>query len=317
MSKHVKQVIDLSQEILDQSDTALTYNCPEGVTEVVSEMGEVKSSSGTWGTPKVFMNAIENENHLHKLTIFYELMASAVNYCYWYGGGDIRPNGSGSTLMYKMLDNAFSSVSCTTWIYPDIFWEGGILEIIDEFRNQICLSHMPMIKERVEHIEQIRETHNQYSGIAWLATQCLPTDEKPESNRVDTILNVLLAQFPSFAEDLFMKRAFLFLMQVNRRIGIFDDFIDIIPVPSDYQVPKMLEHFGCIRYGQKLGNKIRNGELIPKGSIEECTIRAATIMTCRHIAKVAGCSMDAVDNFLWCKRKECDSPFHLTVTTDY
>ena len=42
-----------------------------------------------------------------KMFIGYQLMASAVNYCYWYGSHNFRPNGANSTEMYKLLDSSF------------------------------------------------------------------------------------------------------------------------------------------------------------------------------------------------------------------
>ena len=39
--------------------------------------------------------------------ILYELHAAAVNYCYWYGKHDVRPNNAGATKMYQLLDEAY------------------------------------------------------------------------------------------------------------------------------------------------------------------------------------------------------------------
>ena len=33
-----------------------------------------------------------------------ELLAGAINYCYWYGTSDVRPTGGGSTHMYDMVN---------------------------------------------------------------------------------------------------------------------------------------------------------------------------------------------------------------------
>ena len=102
-----------------------------------------------------------------------------------------------------------------------------------------------------------------------------------------------------------------------RKVQWFKREVEILPVPADYQIPKMLEGLGCINYSYLLSEKIQNGELISAGSIEECEIRAATMLAGRRLAELSGKTMCDVDTYLWLKRKEVDKPFHLTITTNY
>jgi hypothetical protein len=104
---------------------------------------------------------------------------------------------------------------------------------------------------------------------------------------------------------------------LNRRLGLYKSFIDQVPVPADYQVPKMLEWMGVLQYSDDLHDTIWEGRLIPSGSRQECEIRASTIMACRMLAKEIGCMQSDVDTALWYNRKACTNPFHLTITTDY
>ena len=116
---------------------------------------------------------------------------------------------------------------------------------------------------------------------------------------------------------MFLKRAFLLSIMLYRRLQWFKDDIDIIPVPADYQLPKVLEGWGCINYSYTLSDKVQGGELIPSGSLEECEIRAATILVCKRLAELSGHKMCDIDTYLWLKRNEIDKPFHLTITTNY
>ena len=88
-------------------------------------------------------------------------------------------------------------------------------------------------------------------------------------------------------------------------------------MPADYQVPKMLEHFGCLVYTRDLEDKIKRHTMIPKWSIEEISIRAGTILVCDKLSELTGWTKSDIDAWLWRNRKECDKPFHLTITTDY
>ena len=131
------------------------------------------------------------------------------------------------------------------------------------------------------------------------------------------LLHELVRRYPGFASDMFLKRAFLFVMQLYRKLNFFSDTIDQIPVPADYQVPKMLEYFGCLMYSPELIHKIKSHRMIPRYSIEEISIRAGTIMVCDRLSELTGWNKSEIDAWLWLRRKECKKPFHLTITTDY
>ena len=131
------------------------------------------------------------------------------------------------------------------------------------------------------------------------------------------IVSLIVEGLPGFASDIFLKRASLFCMQLNRKFGWYKDTINELPVPADYQVPKMLEFYGGIIYSEKLSRLIMNEELIPKGSLMECEIRAATIIACKTISDWIGWTSQEIDSWLWLRIKEFDRPFHLTITTDY
>jgi len=57
--------------------------------------------------------------------------------------------------------------------------------------------------------------------------------------------------------------------------------------------------------------------MIPKYSIEECSIRGGTILVCDKLAELTSWTKSEIDTWLWLRRKECKKPFHLTITTDY
>jgi hypothetical protein len=115
---------------------------------------------------------------------------------------------------------------------------------------------------------------------------------------------------------MFLKRAFLFLIQLNRKLDFFEG-IDDIPAPADYQVPKMLEHFGCLKYKTSLMDKIESHTMIPKYSLEEVSIRGGTVLVCDKLSEITDWTVSEIDSWLWLRRKECKKPFHLTITTDY
>ena len=139
----------------------------------------------------------------------------------------------------------------------------------------------------------------------------------PGVNSLQSSFNSLITSHPGFAADIFLKRANLFFALVNNYTGIWDDEMDQLIVPADYQVPKMLRYFGVLDYSSELENDVFNCTMLPSGSLKEVEIRASTIVACNEIAKRSNKSIANVDYFLWGNRKACSDPFHLTITTDY
>jgi len=231
-----------------------------------------------------------------------ELLASSINYCYWYGKSDVRPNNASSSLMYELLGQTYAN--CPRMLFN----EKNVDRIFTfNFAKSLSVNRFPLIEERVKHL---METAFVFDSVVGDIIEEGGKDAK-------FIVNLIVESLPGFASDIFLKRASLFCMQLNRKFGWYKDTINELPIPADYQVPKMLEFYGGIIYSEKLSRLIMDGELIPKGSLMECEIRAATIIACRTISNWIGWTSQQIDSWLWLRRKECDRPFHLTITTDY
>ena len=123
--------------------------------------------------------------------------------------------------------------------------------------------------------------------------------------------------FPGFSEDMFLKRANLFFGMLYRRMGYFEDQVHKLIIPADYHIPNVLRHYKCLAYDSDLSEKIARRELILENSLEECAIRASSILACKKIAEIADCTMTDVYTVLFEKRKEAVNHFHLTITTNY
>jgi hypothetical protein len=228
--------------------------------------------------------------------ILVELIASSINYCYWYSGPTIRPNNSSSGLMYKLVQESLQDIYLI-----------GISKSIDLLIKKLAIYRFPLLEQRKNHLlELVPKAVSFCSGIN-------------KGNKKDhrEHFQKLIETFPGFAADIFLKRASLFFLQLNRKFGWFSDSINYLPVPADYQVPKILHHYGCIQYRDSLLEKINNKILIPKHSKEECQIRAATVLVCKELSKRTEWNTSDIDGWLWLQREIASTPFHLTITTDY
>lgn len=268
------------------------------------------------GKPKWFEElnwSMPNERELYEL-VAYELILDSVNYNYWYGKGSVRPNGASSYEMSKLLDDSFCQAH--------VLVPGDSRMICNfalrTFKRKLIENRYPNLVNRIKHLKEIQEIFRPENGMPmmWIDHLFLPSVLEGTESAEDT-LEFLTEYFPTYASDLFLKRAFLFIIEMNRRMGWFKKDIHKIPVPTDYQIPKMLNFFGVIKYDIYLKGKIRNHELIESGSLMECEIRASTMKVCKMIAEEAGTTMADVDTYLFANRKSCPVPFHLTITTDY
>lgn len=240
------------------------------------------------------------QDHIYK-AVLQEFVGCAINYCYWYGSANIRPNDSSSGRMYALVENAFSD-----------YQDGDNFEIcIQRLVENLAINRFPLLEEREKHLKElIPEGEDFCIGIANAIFY------KDKEHFYPFFLD-MIKSFPGYASDIFLKRASLFFLQMNRQYGWFESAMLGLPVPADYQVPKMLKGFGCISYDHYLYSLIEHEVLIPKGSKEECCIRAATVLACRKLQEKTGWNIADVDAWFWLKRKEVSAPFHLCITTDY
>lgn len=236
----------------------------------------------------------------HRLVILKELTASSINYCYWYGKSDIRPGGCGSGLMYDIVNQWLEKYGYTT-----------LNRNINDIKRELALHRFPLLEERIKHLTEVAQAGEMF------ATMMMDNLPKTGEGYYYPIFKNLVEMFPGFASDLFLKRASLFFLQLYRKMGWYEEAMNFLPVPADYQVPKMLYHFKCFKYSQQLLGTIRGNHILPKGHLAECEIRAGTIVVCKMLQKATEWNISDIDSWLWLRRKECNDPFHLTITTDY
>lgn len=246
-------------------------------------------------TPKDFPKQTDESDQFK--TCLLELIGDSINYCYWYGISSIRPMGANSGKMFTLVENAFENYGK----------RDSINVCLDNLIKLLSLERFPLLEERIKHLNELRTNGERF----------ISTILKSDKDNVEHFLQIMVQIFPGYASDIFLKRACLFFAQLNRKFGWFEKDMHILPVPADYQVPKLLEYYKILRYEEELKWAIDNEVLIAKGSIVECEIRASTIIACKRLCEKTGWTMPKVDGYFWLRRKEVITPFHLTVTSDY
>jgi hypothetical protein len=233
----------------------------------------------------------------------FELLASSINYCYWYGSSEVRLNGCGSPAMYAALGRNYAT-------------NKPMYRVIDDLCKEMAMLRFPMIEQRVMHLKQLLNCRSISRNLLSVESLSMAFD-------------AVIQYCAGLANDMFVKRASLFFMQLVRRLQFSDRKIEcptiekwskdlsILPCPSDYQIPKMLEHYGIIEYHPKIKQMIQDDVPFIPHSKMECEIRAFTILAVKKLSEASGVPAHMIDYYFWLNRKECKNKFHLCETTDY
>lgn len=236
--------------------------------------------------------------------IMCEFIGCSINYCYFYGKGDIRPNGTNSTLMGDLLYSSFETFNNVSYM-SRVDFDTCMMN----FKNALILHRFPLIEERLKHLDELCTTK--------MFDLCVDIETNHEKLSLNDFALMIVTTFPGFASDLFLKRLYLFFIQLNRRFGWFEKDLHFTPTPADYQIPKMLHYFNCIEYNEQLESIIQHDQLIPKHSLKECEIRAATIIAVKKLCELTGWNVAEVDTWFFSQRHMCKDKIHLCITTDY
>lgn len=285
--KLVENVYEIAERFMRNSIfVELDY---EGIVRTANKMIEC-------GRPASFHRAHEILNE--QGACLAEIIGGAINYCYWYGKSNFRPLDCRSSKMYDVVLKGMD-------LFP---YMTKFDEVIDEIISLLALNRFPLLEERKVHLKELVE-----KNAVDFAVAITNGDHKD----CEIYLNNLVCNYTGYASDMFLKRASLLFLQLYRKFGWFEESMNILHIPADYQVPKVLEHYGCIKYSEGLKKTIDNDMLIPKHSVCECEIRSATVLACKELARITKWNMSDIDGWLWLGRKSVDGPFHLTITTDY
>lgn len=277
----IESVFDLSENFM--KNPKFVFIDDENVDRVAEEIKNKENPQ--FPKEKLKINASD--------AAFKELAAGAINYCYWYGKHDIRPNGCSSTKMYELVEGAFLRSANNA----------GFINLLCE---DLLINRFPLVEKRIKHLIEVLRAGKKI------------IDSPPfYSENLELSMKNLIRWLPGYASDMFLKRTSLFFLMLYRKYGWFEKDIHKLHVPTDYQVPKALRAEGCIRYSGELEVKVDNNKLIPRHSLEECEIRAATVLVCQQLVEKTGKNISDIDGYFWLRRNEYISPFHLTITTDY
>ena len=228
--------------------------------------------------------------------ILFYLMTGSINFCFWEGNSTNRPVPGGSTAVWAGAQQALASAKTYQ-------------EAIHAYKVNIRKLPFPLSPERTEMLSELEVK------LPPLVT----------TYRQALVRNIDLTDFAgmiandmpvAYGQDRLLKRVSLAVELLHEATQLGSN-VQELPIPADYQVPKVLNAWGILKYSKELEHLVKKEVDIPRNSLEELELRATTIQVGRIVFQESGVPPHVFDRFVWGLRKQFSQPHHLTVTTDY
>lgn len=249
------------------------------------------------------LNEVLSENEYHSICHIQSLVQCSLQYCFFYGNSKVRLDSIDSTWLHntvtKALGDSFDREIDTTMINE---WRKNII-------NELMSSNISMIRNRIQTINDVMTDDLINYGFL--------------HNNIESSLNYMNTLIP-FRQDFFFKKAILAIYASNNFIHhndrkYLEEFMNL-PVPADYQIPKMLRAMNLIDLPKSITDKIDNDEFFIPESEDELIIRGSALQACEMIKDVHGVSVQVIDNWLFSIRNDKDYKIHkhhLCITENY
>ena len=218
-------------------------------------------------------------------------------------------------------------------------YNGNVLSDLDDkqlkniFKGNI---EMPMMSERLDILlNEGAKLSDDYEGD-WM--NFINAGPKKLYDNGEGLIERLTSEFPRFDDTSqyaekynvhFYKLAQLAFWGIHAELAGTGDFyiedMQSMSAFADYIVPVALEVMKIVEYSEELRNKITNGEIIARDSLEEIEIRSTSLYITAKLTEEINKRRPAeksiiipqLDYRLWKQYHATHRPHHLTITTMY
>ena len=218
-------------------------------------------------------------------------------------------------------------------------YNGNVLSDLDDkqlkniFKGNI---EMPMMSERLDILLNVgAKLSDDYEGD-WM--NFINAGQKKLYDNGEGLIERLTSEFPRFDDTSkyaekynvnFYKLAQLAFWGIHAELAGTGDFyiedMQSMSAFADYIVPVALEVMKIVEYSEELRNKITNGEIIARDSLEEIEIRSTSLYITAKLTEEINKRRPAeksiiipqLDYRLWKQYHATHRPHHLTITTMY
>ncbi|MBP2245826.1 queuosine salvage family protein [Paenibacillus xylanexedens] len=279
----------------------------ESIKKLADQLSRCNLSFHRWNDRHLL-----DSNDVEEIAQFF-FIGNSINYKFWYNSSQQKykyKNYTGSAAMWASMKDKKKLINLES-----IASGNNIEMILDPL--------LPMRTERTKSLLEAGEVLlDSFSGSV------LKLCDQAEWH-APTIVEIITEHFPMWKDQQrkikFNKRAQLFVAMLHGKLGAESKIRDIdkLSCLADYQLPRVLRHFGVLNYSNKLTQTIDNEILICRDSDLEIEIRLATIeamdlicdeLKIKHNLRVSPIQLDYI---LWAQAKGISKPHHLTPTIAY
>lgn len=187
---------------------------------------------------------------------------------------------------------------------------------LDFLKESDITSFFGNVPDKKGRLEILKESLNKHKLMK--ANKII--DEAVENNLIDVDTAYKIAHImPKSFQDPYLKKIQLALYEIGELLQLTHPRLKIdLTASIEYQIPKVLNALGIIKYDNNLLDTINNANLIEVDSMQEKAIRSASLIACEKICEVNKIEGSYLDRLLWEQRKNFGNlKFHLTKTKRY
>lgn len=288
MNTKFQQMYELVASIVKHSE-AVTIN----QTALEARYPELQSVLRTYQSRSITID--HSLNAIEKQLLFF-LMTGSINYCFWQGNSFHRPVPGGATVIWGDAHTA-------------VQMHNNARDAIYAYRTAINKLPLPLSESRQAYLGELELLlPDKITGYCQALLDNVDLTE---------LAAQIVQDFPqSFGQDILFKRISLALELMHEET-LLGTNVAALPVPADYQVPKVLRAWGILEYSEELNILVDQASELPRNGTFELEIRAATIEVGTRIYQSIKVPPHVADRHIWGLRKQFSTPHHLTITTDY
>ena len=307
----IDKLLELADEIAMEAETTkstklLEKGRPDSTTEENAswiqwdEEGWHYNGEGFEGT----------ETEKRERVALYLLALDAINFCFWplpgsYGKTTSTENTASSTnqLEYDHLAMAMKKMAEADHGRNNVgyvFSPENLASLNDSKMTSLFESYLDPLKYPLPDIRKRSMLWKELGEVLLAdfhgsASALLDASDKNASKLVELVAS----SFPGFRDQVhisssasqqqqrivFLKRAQIFVGDANAALRLNLGGMDKLTTFADYRVPQILRHKGVLEYSSNLALRVNQERELEKGSFDEISIRASTVVAVEELVK--------------------------------